>query len=342
VPPSSMDLRTSFLGSAMEVDQAIDRISKAISATNVSNLLLVREDLQNELAINCPIDTPLRNRLTRIPGNGSAHAWYRAQPTIQTEGRFLGTGPANGFFARGGIPTATQVSYQYMSAPYVSLGDIVEVTLFDQMAGRTYTDVKKLQLKMKMINVALMEEWCIINGNSVANPLQFDGLNQIITTNITDLAGGPYTLSAVTTTMRNIATLGGKPQALVHSYREHQKFSELVMSSYYRLFQQGAGALADIPAGVAVTRWVSPFGTVDIIGSRFIQPLSGYTSNFALILDDKSMTEDGNAVGMVDLMPISAIDLALLQTAYRTLVAEFTVMMVTIEAFQGKIINIGP
>jgi hypothetical protein len=42
------------------------------------------------------------------------------------------------------------------------------------------------------------------------------------------------------------------------------------------------------------------------------------------------------------LMPISAIDLALLQTAYRTLVAEFTVLMVTIEAFQGKIINIGP
>ena len=333
---------TSFLGSAQEVDQAIDKINKAITATSVSNLLLVREDLQNELAIANPTDTPLRNRLARVPGNGSAHAWYRAQPTIQTEGRFLGTGPANGFFSRGGIPTATQVSYQYVSAPYVSLGDIVEVTLFDQMAGKTYTDVKKLQMKLKMINVALMEEWAIINGNSSTNALQFDGLNQIITSNITDLAGAAYTLSSVTTTMRNIATVGGKPQAVVHSYREHQKFSDLVLSSYYRLFQQGAGALADIPAGVAVTRWVSPFGTVDIIASRFITPAAGYTTNFALVIDDKSMTEDGNAISMVDLMPISAIDLALLQTAYRTLVAEFTVLMVTIEAFQGKIINIGP
>jgi len=331
-----------FLGSAAEVDQAIERISKAISSTNVSGLLLVREDLQNELAIANPTDTPLRNRLTRVPGNGSAHAWYRAQPTVQTEGRFLGTGPANGFFARGGLPTATQVSYQYLSAPYVSLGDVIEVTLFDQMAGKTYTDVKKLQLKLKMINVALMEEWAIINGDSATNPLQFDGLQKIIQTNITDLAGGPYTLNAVTTTMRNIAMLGGKPQALVHSYREHQKFSELVLAGYYRLFQQGAGALADIPAGVAVTRWVSPFGTLDIIGSRYITPLAGYTGNNALIIDDKSMTEDGNAIAMVDLMPISAIDLALLQTAYRTLVAEFTVLMVTIEAFQGKIINIGP
>ena len=332
---------TNFMGSAAEVDQAIERINKAISSTDVTGLLLVREDLQNELAIANPTDTPLRNRLTRVPGNGSAHAWYRAQPTVQTEGRFLGTGPTGGFFARGGLPTATQVSYQYMSAPYVSLGDIVEVTLFDQMAGKTYTDVKKLQLKLKMINVALMEEWAIINGNSVSNPYQFDGLNQIITSNITDLAGGAYTLAAVTTTMRNIATVGGKPQALVHSYREHQTFSSLVLGSYYRLFQQGAGALADVPAGVAVTRWVSPFGTVDIIGSRFITPATGYTTNFALVLDDKSMTEDGCAVSMVDLMPISSIDLALLQTAYRTLVAQFTVLMVTIEAFQGKIINVG-
>ena len=331
----------SFLGSAVEVDQAIERIQKAISSTNVSGLLLVREDLQNELAIANPTDTPLRNRLTRVPGNGTAHAWYRAQPTVQTEGRFLGTGPSTGFFARGGLPTATQVSYQYLSAPYVSLGDIVEVTLFEQMAGKTYTDIKKTQLELKMINVALMEEWAIINGNSVSNALQFDGLNQIIQTNQTDLAGGPYTLTAVTTTMRNIATLGGKPQALVHSYREHQRFSELVLGSYYRLFQQGAGSMADIPAGIAVSRWVSPFGTVDIIGSRFITPASGYTTNFALVIDDKSMTKDGNAIAMVDLMPISAIDLALLQTAYRTLVAEFTVLMCTIEAFQGKLINIG-
>ena len=41
-------------------------------------------------------------------------------------------------------------------------------------------------------------------------------------------------------------------------------------------------------------------------------------------------------------MPISSIDLALLATSYRTLVCEFTVLMMTIQSFQGKIINIGP
>lgn len=114
-----------------EVDEAIQRVQKAISSTNVSGLLLVREDLQSELAVSAPTDTPLRNRLSRIEGNGCAHAWYELYPTAGASGSFIGTDPTNGFFARGGLPTATQASYRYKSAPYVSLGDIVEVTFFD-------------------------------------------------------------------------------------------------------------------------------------------------------------------------------------------------------------------
>jgi len=57
------------------VEQAINDIQKVISSTDVSGLLLVREDLQAEMAIQAPTDTPLRNRLNRIQGNGKAHAW---------------------------------------------------------------------------------------------------------------------------------------------------------------------------------------------------------------------------------------------------------------------------
>jgi len=41
------------------------------------------------------------------------------------------------------------------------------------------------------------------------------------------------------------------------------------------------------------------------------------------------------------LMPVSSIDLAIVNTSYRTLVAEFSVLMMTVEVFQAKIINIG-
>lgn len=117
------------------IDKAIGDIQKAIGSIDVDGLLLVREDLQAELAIMAPTDTPVRNRLNRIQGNGKAHAWYQLNPTSATEGLFLGTAPSNAFFERGGLPNATQASYKYKSAPYVSLGDMIVVSFFDQMAG---------------------------------------------------------------------------------------------------------------------------------------------------------------------------------------------------------------
>ena len=329
------------------VEQAINDIQKAISSTNVSGLLLVREDLQAEMAIQAPTDTPLRNRLNRIQGNGKAHAWYQLVPTVSagaesTGHLFLGTNPESGFFDKGGLPTATLPSYKYKSAPYISLGDVVTVSFFEQMAGGTYTDIKKHQLKVKMLNVALMEEWSLINGDSSVNPLAFDGLKTQIVTNADTFASltsvtSNKLLEAITAEEKKIVALGGKPQCVVLSYRDLQAASHAILSSFYRLMQSGAGSMADIPAGVSVSRWVSPFGTVDLIGSRYIVPDAVSGEDFALVLDDKTVLEDGNAIQMVDLMPLSAIDLALIQSAYRTLVAEFSVLQITCEAFQAKI-----
>ena len=183
----------------------------------------------------------------------------------------------------------------------------------------------------------MIEEWAIINGDSSVNPLQFDGLLKQITTNTETASGAAFTLTQIGNLLRKITIVGGKPQAIIVSYRDNQRFSDLILSSYYRLFQAGAGALADVPAGVAVTKWVSPFGTLDIIGSRFLKNTSNDGS--IIILDDKTVLDDGNAVQMVDLMPISSIDLALLQTAYRTIICEFSVLQMTCESFQGVINN---
>ncbi len=324
---------------AQVVDQAINDIQKAISSVDVSSLLLVREDLQAEMAIAAPTDTPLRNRLNRIQGNGKAHSWYQLVPTVTSDGDFLGTSPAQGFFERGGLPDAQTPKYKFVSAPYTSLGDVAQVSFFEQMAGGTYTDIKKHQIKVKMLNTALIEEFAIINGDSsVGSGLQFDGLRKLITQNITDNTTNPLTLDLINTIEQNIVTAGGKPQALVMGYRDVKKFNDLVFTSHYRLFQAGAGSMSDIPSGISITRWTSPFGTVDVIGSRYL-PSTGNAD--VLVIDDKTVLEDGNAIQMVDLMPLSAIDLSLLQSAYRTLVAEFTVLQLTAEAFQGKAINVG-
>lgn len=148
-----------------------------------------------------------------------------------------------------------------------------------------------------------MEEWAIINGDSsLGNGLQFDGLMVQTTSNEKPNAGVTLALSDITDVAKRVVSVGGKPQMVVMSYRDLVKFNDLVLSGYYRLFQAGAGTLADVPAGVSITRWVSPFGTVDIIGTRYIVP-DGADEDTILVLDDKTILEDGNAIQMVKNRP---------------------------------------
>jgi hypothetical protein len=326
--------------------RSIEELHKAITTNAVQGLELVREDLQQQMAIVAPYDTPLRNRLNRKPGNGKAHAFYqlKAQADPVSGYKFIGTTPTNAFFAKGGVPTERKPQYNYIATPYVSLGDLIDVSFFEQQAGASYIDVRAHQIKVKLMNVAMIEEWCICNGDSALTPAgggsYFDGLDKQIVDNVVDMQGNILTLKAINSLLYLMKRQGSKPQGLVLSYRDQLKFNELVLGSYYRLVQGGAGALADIPAGVSITNWISPFGRIDVLGELYLdEGYGGVTSAFAI--DDKSVLEDGNAIEMVDLMGISAIDLAMIYTAYRTVVMEFTTMQVTAPPYQGKLINLG-
>lgn len=335
------------MNTLQDIIKSIEELQKSVTVESVTGLELVREDLQAEMAIMAPIDTPLRNRLKRIKGNGKAHSWYQLEAnTDSTTGHlFLGTGPHAGFFPKTGLPTATSQTFKKTSAAYTPLGDVVDVTLFDQLAGATYSDLRKNQIKSKMLNVAMMEEWAIIHGDSstslASGGEMFDGFDTLFTENAYDLAGATLNLTAINAVQQLIQAQGGKPQAIVMGYRDQLKFNELVLSSYYRLFQAGAGSMANIPAGINITKWIGPFGVVDIIGSRFITPGYGNVTK-AYVIDDKSMMQDGNALQMVDLMGLSAIELPVgTSLGYKTVVAEFTTMQVTSPPYQGMVINIG-
>lgn len=335
-----------------QIVSAIEDLQKAIPSPNVSTstvdgLELVREDLQAEMAMVAPVDTPLRNRLNRIKGNGNAHSWYqlRANTDATTGHLFLGTGPHAGFFPKTGLPSPTANTYKKVSAAYVPLGDLVNVTLYDQLAGKTYADIRQQQIKIKMMNVGLMEEWAIIHGDSTtvlaSGGEMFDGLDTLITDNVYDQGSVTLSLACINASQQLVHEQGGKPQAIVLGYRDQLKFNELVLSSYYRLFQAGAGSLANIPAGINIAKWIGPFGVVDIIGSRFITPSYGSVTT-AYIIDDVSMLEDGNALQMVDLLPLNAIEVPVADSlGYKTCVAEFTALQMTAPPFQAKIINIG-
>lgn len=340
----STDEIVANLASFDEKNSRINNIAK--STTGVVGLELVRQDLEDKLKLAANVDTPLRNRFSRKKGNGKAHAYYKLvsnNGVNQTASKFLGTDPSAGFFAKGGLPNSVDPQYEYIARPYANLGDTVTIPWQDKAQDESYIDIKAQQRDVKMINVGLMEEWAIINGDSSASGgLIFDGLlTQIINDgfNILDLsAGGGSGLkySSIVQECFTIRKAGGKVRALVMSYATKQVLTEL-LGLYYAIRQTNASADGVYSGGFQTDSWNFGTGTVELIDDQYMlpDPVTGYEQ--ILFLDDKS-TDDknsGNVIEMVDVDPIHYNELMAIQTADRGIVYETSMLQVGVTQYQG-------
>lgn len=319
------------------------------STTAVTGLELVRQDLEQQLKLAANLDTPLRNRLKRRRGNGKAHAYYKliSNPGAnQTNAKFLGTDPTAGFFAKGGLPNSVDPQYQYISRPYANLGDTVTVPWQDIAQDESFIDIKAQQRRVKMLNVGLMEEWAILNGDATASGgLIFDGLLTQIQNdgfNILDVsAGGGSALkySLIVQQMFAIKKAGGRTRALVMSYQTYQVLTQLLGTLYAirQMGNNGGGGVYN--GGFQLDTWNFGNGAVDLIADQYMapDPVTGYEN--ILFLDDMSLDQanNGNAIEMVDVDPIHYQELMAIQTADRGIVYETTMLQVGITQYQGLI-----
>jgi len=335
------------------VAEVLERLQKDVSVTNIAGLALYRQDLSPILMIEPPMETPLRNRFKRIPGNGGAHEWNRLVATNGPSGvPFIGgTLPTSGFFAKGGLPTNSNPSYEHVSAPYKLVGDIAEVTDFDQAAGRSYMDLLAHQIKMKTRNVALMEEWCIINGYTSTpgqpnnNPLYFSGLLEQDNFNVNNVAGAAFTIGSVRKAQLLQYNVGAQPRMVVMSTLMKAKFNDLILSNFFAVRQTtGLEAFTRLQTGLNVTQFDFGYGPVDVIQHRYLTAgagnASGGTQEVILSLDDMSENENGNAIEMVDLLPVGMTPLARTTTSTRQLVQEYTLLKVTAPIYQASVTGI--
>jgi hypothetical protein len=322
--------------------------SIAKSTTGVVGLELVRQDLEDKLKLAANVDTPLRNRLSRKKGNGKAHAYYKLVSNAglnQTTSNFLGTDPSAGFFAKGGLPNSVDPQYEYVARPYSNLGDTVTIPWQDKAQDESYIDIKAQQRDVKMINVGLMEEWAIINGDSSASGgLIFDGLLTQIQNdgyNILDLsAGGGSALrySSIVQECFAIKRAGGKVRALVMSYAMKQALTEL-LGLYYAIRQTNSSSNGVISGGYQFDSWNFGTGSVDLIDDQYMlpDPITGYEQ--ILFIDDETQDDknSGNVIEMVDVDPLHFVDLMAIQTADRGIVYETSMLQVGITQYQGLI-----
>lgn len=319
----------------------------AKSSTPVQGLEVVRQDLENDLKLAANLDTPLRNRLNRIKGEGKAHAFYQLQSNLDSSGkvRFLGTEANNGVFAKGGLPNSVDAQYNYIARPYSNIGDVLTVPWQDIAQDRSYTDILATQRKVKMINTGLMEEYFIINGDSDATSgLAFDGLiPQILKGgyNVLDVSaagGSPLRYKLITQELFNIKQMGGRCRAIVMSYAMKAALVELI-GKLYAIRQVGDDSTGNYKGGFQLDAWNFGTGMLDIIDDQYMiaDPVTGLER--IVFLDDETPDEKngGNVVQMVDVDPIHYAELATIATAERGIVYETTQLMIGILQYQGII-----
>jgi hypothetical protein len=322
----------------------INNIAK--STTGVVGLELVRQDLENALKLAANVDTPLRNRISRKKGNGKAHAYYKLVSNAglnQTTSKFLGTDPSAGFFAKGGLPNSVDPQYEYIARPYANLGDTVTIPWQDKAQDESYIDIKSQQRDVKMINVGLMEEWAIINGDSAASGgLIFDGLLTQIQNdgfNILDLSAGGGSGMKYSSFVQECFTIkkaGGKVRALVMSYATKQALTEL-LGLYYAIRQISNTSNGEFTGGFQVDSWNFGTGSVDLIDDQYMlpDPVTGYEQ---IMFIDDATTDDknsGNVIEMVDVDALHYNELMAIQTADRGIVYETSMLQVGITQYQG-------
>jgi hypothetical protein len=317
------------------------------SQTNAVGLEVTRQDLEPTLRVAANINTPLRNRLNRIQGEGNAHAYWKltSNPgSTVTGAKFLGTDPTQAAFAKGGLPNSTDPTYSYIARPYANIGDVLTVAWMDKAQDRSFIDIEAQQRHVKMINTGLCEEYFIINGDSDATSgLAFDGMLKQIKNdgfNVVDVSAGggsPMKLSLISQVCFSIQKAGGLCRALVMSYAMKQAITQIIQVNFYGIRQTDMKSDGKISGGSEIERWNFGTGSVEFLADQYMlpDPITGLEQ--IIFLDDETddQKNPGKAVQMVDVDPIHYAELASVATADRGIVYETTVLQLGVTQFQG-------
>src|SRR3990172_2934442 len=183
-----------FIDDALQ--QIRENLLKAAETTStytfspVTRSIFSPENLDEKIKFLVPIDTPIRNRLPRVPGSGQMAEWKRMTSAIHSRMHPTANVPVGTAtqiaFADAGAPGETSQTYSATSAAYKLLGRKLEVGGLALAASKGrdgQPDMQAGRERAKIYEVMLGEEELIIAGDTANSALEFDGLYKQITTN---------------------------------------------------------------------------------------------------------------------------------------------------------------
>ena len=279
----------------------------------------VRENLEAEAKVLVPSETPVRNRLPRVPGAGKASAWK--QLTSLGGGWPAGDQPGEGpgavrmFFAETGAPAEHTSVYADKSASYKLLGTFGSVTGFSAAAGANFQNQIAREKANAITNLMLNEEHALINGDSTStaapwgdgtNALAFDGLLALTATaNGTPSAQvqtsvGALTIAHIDAQLTRLWKQGAQRPYLLMNAQEVQSLVNLAQASG-TIIRVMATADNNAIFGVSVTGIKHPITgeIVPILPSRFLAAGTIWFGSEAL--PDGSPTADVEVLPQVQL-----------------------------------------
>jgi hypothetical protein len=319
------------------IDKALDTFEKAVDMTfagAIPNSLLARQDLEAAIVKLTYRETPLRDIVKRVKGEGRAHLW-----NVRTAlGGSVAELTTSIFYADGNLPVASDPAYSQKTAAYKYLGVTANITGPMIASGASFTDIEAEVAEAKLRQVIQAEEWALFHGDaSITGNYQFDGLDKLITTNVIDLSGAAISLTPIWRAVKKIRIQGGQPTHVFCSYGVQNQVNSLLVGDLRYIAQQGTV----VTMGLHANNIQTPAGVLPLIGDFFINPATPYasaapegatTSNMYII----NLPE----MEMVDLLPIGRTELAKLADSVRFYINEYTVFAVKAEPWNARIDNV--
>lgn len=318
------------------IDKALDQFEKAVDMTfagPVPNSLLARQDLEAAIVKLTYRETPLRDIIKRVKGDGRAHLW-NVRTKLGASATELTTGV---FYADGDLPEYSDPAYSQKTAAYKYLGVTAQITGPMIASGASFTDIEAEVAESKLRQIIQAEEWAIFNGDaSVTGNYQFDGLIKQIVTNVIDLSGAAISLTPIWRAVKKIRIQGGQPTHIFCSYGVQNQINSLLLGDLRYIAQQGTV----VTMGLHANNIQTPAGVLPLIGDFFVNPAIPYTATVEGASTSDVFVLNVPEMEMVDLLPVGRTELAKMADTVRFYINEYTVLAVKAEPWQAMITNV--
>jgi len=267
-------------------------------------------------------ETPVYELLPKVAVRGKFYDWNTAT-FASTNARFLAEDAALPEYDDTYTRNVVQMKYCYA---------VGRVTGPMQVASRGYIDMERQEILMKTRALLQKIEYTILNGDTSSDPLEFDGLGALISTNSIDLSSASLSIANLRTAIlyaRQGGTSwaanqgGGNPNLIITDLQTLDDIKGL-LQAYLRY----NGPMTSIAWGLQTIE----FEGLPIVASKFMTTTSG---SKALYVIDTSVVKMGIS------LDITMERLAKTNDSNKFMIKWYGALLVLAEKFCAKIINIG-